>query len=88
MGCVIDRSQRIHPVVTEEIRHKNYINKVCVMLVSQSTLNLLHEIRELPKGTYNIITPSDKVQFGNISIDHVADGLETPRTTPVLICKM
>ena len=83
MGCVVHRS-KIEPeetagniMATEESEESE--KRVSVMLVERSTLELLHDVRELPKNSYDTLTPTYQLHLGgNLSMEQVADQLERP----------
>ena len=81
MGCVFGRSV-VRPIdVPENTNYDTSIRRVSVMLVSDSTLKVLHEITELPKGTYDVIVPQSQVLFGGIPVEKIVSQLEVPRCT-------
>ena len=78
MGCVIGGS-KIQPIDIPRSKYNTPVKRVSVMLVSDTTLNLLNDTNELRKGTYDVIAPQYNLRIEGIPVEQIANQLEVPR---------
>ena len=88
MGCILS-CNKVHPSldipgISSEIT-PDYISsrRPTTILVCDDTLNTLDDIRELRRGTYDIIVPKKMVRFQGVPVDVIMNQLEQPDTKEV-----